>query len=152
MHRVHVAPFQQAVQPGWIHGRLGWRDTHVGVVGVVSTTSNATSSWSKRNRKLAERLIAEGRMQRAGLLQVESAREDGRWKRAYSGSADMVIPDDFIEELRKNSAAEQTFAELNRRNLFTIYHRTQTAKRPETRRKRIADVIAQLARGEAFRR
>ena len=107
-------------------------------------------NWSKRNCEHAERLIAEGRMQPPGMAHVQAARQDRRWEQAYSGSADMVIPEDFLEELRNNPAANQFFATLNRRNLYVIYHRIQTAKRLETRKKRIADMVAQLARGEAF--
>lgn len=62
----------------------------------------------------------------------------------------MVIPEDFLTELRKNPAAEQFYATLDRRNLYVIYHRLQTARRAETRKKRIADMVLQLARGAAF--
>ena len=114
------------------------------------TPRRARSNWSKRNREHAERLIAEGRMQPSGLAHVEAARQDGRWEKAYSGSSEMVIPDDFLEELRKNRPAQEFFETLDRGNLFVIYHRLQTARRLETRKKRIRDMLAQLARGEAF--
>ena len=89
-------------------------------------------------------------MQPSGLAHVEAARQDGRWEQAYSGSSEMVIPDDFLEALQKNPAAKEFFATLDRTNLFVIYHRLQTARRPETRQKRVADMLAQLARGKAF--
>jgi uncharacterized protein YdeI (YjbR/CyaY-like superfamily) len=89
-------------------------------------------------------------MQPSGLAHVEAARKDGRWDRAYAGSAEMVIPDDFLKELGKNRAAKKFFETLDRRNLFAIYWRLHTAKRPETRQKRIHDMIAKLARGEGF--
>lgn len=114
------------------------------------TPRRSKSNWSKRNREHAERLIAEGRMQPSGLAHVEAARQDGRWEQAYAGSAEMVIPDDFLAALEKNRAAKRFFATLDRRNLFAIYHRLHTAKRPETRAKRIAAMIADLARGKAF--
>lgn len=137
-----------AIAWGWIDGQRKSLDD----VSFLQrlTPRRARSSWSKKNREHAERLIAEGRMQPAGLGHVEAARQDGRWEQAYSGSADMVIPDDFLQELQKSPAANQFFATLNRRNLYVIYHRVQTAKRPETRSKRIAALVAQLARGEAF--
>jgi uncharacterized protein YdeI (YjbR/CyaY-like superfamily) len=133
----------------------GWIDGQKKSLDQVSflqrlTPRRARSNWSKRNREHAERLIVEGRMQPPGLVHVESARQDGRWEQAYSGSAEMVIPDDFLAELRKNPAAQRFFTALNRANLFSIYHRLHTAKRVETRKKRIADMVAQLARGEAF--
>jgi uncharacterized protein YdeI (YjbR/CyaY-like superfamily) len=133
----------------------GWIDGQKKSLDEVSflqrlTPRRARSSWSKRNREHAERLIAEGRMQPSGLAHVEAAREDGRWENAYAGSAEMVIPEDFLKELRKNPAAKKFYATLDRRNLFVIYHRLQTAKRPETRTKRIAAMLADLARGKAF--
>ena len=81
---------------------------------------------------------------------MAAAREDGRWDQAYSGSAEMVIPDEFLQELRKNPAAKRFFTTLNRSNLYVIYHRIQTAKRPETRARRILGMIEQLALGKAF--
>jgi uncharacterized protein YdeI (YjbR/CyaY-like superfamily) len=114
------------------------------------TPRRPSSSWSKRNCEHAERLITEGRMQPPGLAQVQAARQDGRWEQSYSGSASMVIPDDFLEDLRKNPAAERFFATLDRRNLYVIYHRLQAAKSLETRQKRITALLAQLERGEAF--
>ena len=108
------------------------------------------SNWSKKNCEHAERLIAEGRMQPSGLAHVEAARQDGRWERAYSGSSEMVIPADFLEALQKNPAARAFFETLDRRNLFAIYLRLQTAKRLETRTKRIATLIADLACGKAI--
>jgi uncharacterized protein YdeI (YjbR/CyaY-like superfamily) len=56
------------------------------------------------------------------LVHIEADRRDGRWDRAYAGSAEMVIPKDFFEGLRKNPDAERFFATLNRTNLYAIYH------------------------------
>ncbi|MBK7538166.1 MAG: YdeI/OmpD-associated family protein [Myxococcales bacterium] len=133
----------------------GWIDGQKGSLDDVSFLQRLTprrpqSSWSKRNREHAERLIAEGRMQPAGLALVEAARQSGRWDSAYSGSAEMVIPDDFLAALQRDPAASAFFETLDRRNLYVIYHRLQTAKRADTRGKRIAAIVARLARGEAF--
>lgn len=133
----------------------GWIDSQRKAFDDVSflqrlTPRRTKSNWSKKNCEHAERLIAEGRMQPAGLAHVEAAREDGRWEQAYAGSAAMVIPDDFLAALTTNPAAKRFYATLDRRNLFTIYHRLQTAKRTETRQKRIATMIAQLAAQKAF--
>ncbi len=133
---------------GWIDGQKKSLDESSFLQRL--TPRRAKSNWSKRNCEHAERLIAEGLMQPAGLAHVEAARADGRWGRAYSGSASMVIPEDFLEALEKSPAAKRFFATLNRANLFTIYHRLHSAKRAETRQKRIADMLARLARGEAF--
>lgn len=114
------------------------------------TPRKPKSNWSKKNREHAERLIAEGAMQPSGLVHVEAARLSGVWDKAYSGSAEMEIPDDFLKELGKNRAAKTFFDTLNRANLYAIYHRIQTAKRVETRTRRITNIIAQLAAGKAF--
>lgn len=112
------------------------------------TPRRAKSSWSKKNREHAERLIEEGLMQPPGLKLVEAARADGRWENAYSGSAAMIIPDDFLAALEKNPAAKRHFSTLKRTELFTIYLRLHAARRPETRLKRIAELIATLSRGD----
>lgn len=114
------------------------------------TPRRPKSVWSKKNCEHVERLIAEGRMQPSGLAHVESAKKDGRWDQAYAGSADMVIPDDFLKALKKSAAAKKTYATLNRANLYAIYHRLHTAKTPQTRASRIATMIDTLARGERF--
>jgi uncharacterized protein YdeI (YjbR/CyaY-like superfamily) len=133
---------------GWIDGQRKSLD-HLSFLQRL-TPRRPRSNWSKRNCEHAERLIAEGRMQPPGLAHVQAARQDGRWERAYCGSADMIIPNDFLEELRRTPAAEQFFLALDRRNLYVIYHRLQTAKRLETRKKRISNIVSQLASGETF--
>ncbi|AKT41452.1 YdeI/OmpD-associated family protein [Chondromyces crocatus] len=137
-----------AIAWGWIDGQRKSLDD----VSFLQrlTPRRAKSNWSKKNCEHAERLIAEGRMQPSGLAHVEAARQDGRWERAYAGSSEMVIPDDFLEALQKDPAASAFFATLDRRNLFAIYLRLQTAKRPETRQKRITTLIAELAGGKAI--
>ena len=137
-----------AIAWGWIDGKKKSFD-EVSFLQRL-TPRRPRSNWSKRNTELAERLIAEGRMQPSGLVHVEAARQDGRWEKAYSGSSGMVMPDDFLKLLQKVPAAEQFFNTLDRRNLYAIYHRLQTAKRAETREKRLTGIVAQLARGKAF--
>lgn len=137
-----------AITWGWIDGHKKSLDETAFLQRL--TPRRPRSNWSQKNCAHAERLIAEGLMQPAGLAHVEAARADGRWENAYAGSADMVIPDDFLAAVQKNVAAKKFFATLDRRNLFAIYHRLTTAKREATRTKRIADIVAQLARGEVF--
>lgn len=114
------------------------------------TPRRARSTWSKRNRELAEGLISEGRMQPAGLAQVEAARRDGRWENTYVGSSELVVPEDFLMVLGKSAAAKAFYATLNRQNLFAIYFRLHSAKKPETRARRIDAMVAQLAEGKRF--
>lgn len=113
------------------------------------TPRRARSNWSQKNVQHAERLIEQGHMQAPGLAQVEAARSDGRWATAYAGSATMVIPEDFLAALQQDPAAHAFYATLERQQLFTIYHRLHSAKRPETRQKRMAELLAKLARGES---
>jgi len=113
------------------------------------TPRRARSNWSQKNVQHAERLIAQGRMQPAGLVHVEAARSDGGWATAYAGSATMVMPEDFLAVLQQDPAAHAFYATLKRQSKFTIYHRLHSAKRAETREKRMAELLAKLARGES---
>lgn len=114
------------------------------------TPRRARSGWSQKNCRHAEKLIAEGRMQPAGLAQVEAAKADGRWDAAYAGQSSFEIPAEFLAELDKSAAAKSMFASLNRQNLFAIYHRLHSAKKPETKQRRMAQFIATLERGETI--
>jgi len=114
------------------------------------TPRRPKSVWSERNRKHVEDLLEKGLMMPAGLAQVDKAKADGRWDAAYAGQKDMVIPQDFLAELAKDPKAQAMYDTLNRQNLFTIYYRVTSAKKPETRAKRIAKLIDTLARGERF--
>lgn len=88
-------------------------------------------------------------MQAAGLAHGEAARSDGRWASAYAGSAAMVIPEDFLAALQQDLAAQAFYTTLKRQSQFTIYHRLHSAKRSDTRQKRMAELLAKLARGES---
>lgn len=112
------------------------------------TPRRARSNWSKINCEHVERLISEGRMQPSGLAHVEAARADGRWAAAYASSAAMVIPDDFLAALKKHRAAAKFYETLKRASLYVIYVRLHSAKRPETRARRMAMLIEKLSRSE----
>lgn len=135
--------------------RFGWIDGLKKPLDEISylqrlTPRKANSSWSAKNCSHATSLIAEGRMRPAGLAQVEAAKANGRWDAAYAGSSDMSIPQDFLDALDGVPPAKAFFATLDRRNLYSIYYRLQTAKKPETRAKRITQILAKLARSEPF--
>ena len=106
--------------------------------------------WSRINTRHAERLIAEGRMKPAGLAEVEAARRDGRWQRAYDSPSAASVPTDFLKALAKDKKAQSVFEGLSRANVYAIAYRLQTAKKPETREKRMRTILAMLARGESF--
>lgn len=131
----------------------GWIDGHGRSLDEVSylvrlTPRRRKSSWSRKNCAHAEDLIAAGRMQPPGMAHVTAARADGRWEQAYAGSASMVIPDDFMAALEKNPEAKRHFGMLDRHGLFAIYLGLQTARRPETRNRRLARFIDALAKGQ----
>ena len=133
----------------------GWIDGVARSVDAVSwvqrfTPRRSKSGWSQRNRDHALRLMASGRMQAPGLAQVEAAKADGRWDAAYAAK-DFQMPEDFLAALAGASAAAQAhFADLNRQNQFAIYYRLTTAKRAETRAKRVAAFVVMMERGERF--
>jgi uncharacterized protein YdeI (YjbR/CyaY-like superfamily) len=144
--------YKQAVEIalcfGWIDGQ-GKRHDDISRVQRF-TPRRARSVWSKINTERAERLIAEGRMRPAGLREVEAAKQDGRWQRAYDPPSKAEIPQDFLDELRKHKKAAAFFATLNKRNTYPIVYRLQTAKTPETRAKRMRAMIEMFERGEKF--
>jgi uncharacterized protein YdeI (YjbR/CyaY-like superfamily) len=133
---------------GWIDGQGKPHDDVSRLTRFTPRRKN--SSWSKRNTEHAERLIAEGRMKPAGLSEIERAKADGRWQRAYSPPSEASIPDDFMKALRKNKEALAFFKTLNKRNTYPITYRLETAKTPETRAKRITAMIEMFERGEKF--
>jgi len=110
----------------------------------------ARSGWSRINTRHAERLIKAGRMKAAGLKEIAAAKQDGRWQRAYDSPSAAAIPADFLKELARDQKAQAFFATLNKANLYAIAYRLQTAKKPETREKRLRAILAMLARGEKF--
>lgn len=137
-----------AIAWGWIDGQRKSLDDTSFLQRL--TPRRARSNWSQKNVQHAERLIAQGRMQAAGLAHVEAARSDGRWATAYAGSATMVMPEDFLAALQQDPAALAFYATLKRQQLFTIYYRLISVKRAETREKRMVEILAKLARGESL--
>ena len=111
------------------------------------TARRPRSVWSRRNREKAAQLIEAGRMRSAGLEQVELAKADGRWDAAYEGSASAAVPDDLRRALDRNPAAAEFFAALDRTNRYAVLWRIQTAKRPDTRARRIERLVQMLAEG-----
>jgi uncharacterized protein YdeI (YjbR/CyaY-like superfamily) len=108
------------------------------------------SIWSKVNTLHAERLIKEGRMKPAGFRQIEEARRDGRWGRAYSPQRTATVPRDFIRELNKNERAKAFFRTLNRTNTYAIIFRLENTKNKNRRKAKISTIIEMLANREKF--
>jgi len=112
------------------------------------TPRRAKSIWSKVNREKALALIEAGRMKPAGLDQVERAKQDGRWNAAYDSPSRAEVPEDLQAALDKNARARAFFTTLDRANRYAILFRIQTAKKAETRARRIKEFIDMLARHE----
>jgi uncharacterized protein YdeI (YjbR/CyaY-like superfamily) len=114
------------------------------------TPRRARSVWSKVNTQKAEALISSGRMRAAGLREVERARADGRWEAAYSGSRDMEVPGDLQEFLDANPQAARFWSSLSATNRYAFLWRLHTARRADTRAKRLAEYQRMLLAGETF--
>jgi uncharacterized protein YdeI (YjbR/CyaY-like superfamily) len=130
---------------GWIDGKAQRIDDDWFVQRF--TPRRQRSIWSKVNRQKAEALIAAGRMRPAGLAEIERAKADGRWEAAYDGMATADMPDDLASALEA-AGLTGLYAGLDSRNRYAILHRVQTAKKAETRARRIAKFVEMLAAGE----
>jgi uncharacterized protein YdeI (YjbR/CyaY-like superfamily) len=131
---------------GWIDGQKQRADEASWLQ--KFTPRGARSLWAKLNREKALVLIEAGAMQPAGLAEVDRAKQDGRWDIAYDPASRATVPDDLKAALAKNAPAAAFFVTLNARNRYAVLWRVQTAKKAETRQKRIARLVAMLARGE----
>ena len=139
---------EEALCHGWIDGQAGRRDE--ATFRQRFTPRRSRSVWSQRNVARAERLIGDGRMQPAGLREIERAKADGRWEAAYAGPASIDVPGDLERALRAEPKARAMFGRLTSQNRYAILYRLTTAKRPETRARRIDQFVAMLAREETI--
>ena len=130
---------------GWIDGQVKRFDEDFYLQRF--TPRRARSLWSKRNREHVARLLAEGRRQDAGLRVVERATADGRWEAAYDSPSNAEVPEDLQRALDADPKAAAFFATLSAQNRYAILHRLQTAKKAETRARRVAQYVAMLAEG-----
>jgi uncharacterized protein YdeI (YjbR/CyaY-like superfamily) len=131
----------------------GWIDSQAKSIDAEAyvqkfTPRRSKSMWSHINRGHVARLTKEKRMQAAGLAEVERAKQDGRWDAAYGSPKNIVMPADFKRALAKNSKAKAAYATLNKVNTYAILWRIHTAKKPETRARRIENFVKMLEKGE----
>ena len=112
------------------------------------TPRRRKSTWSRINVENVARLIAEGRMTEAGLAQVEAAKADGRWDRAYPGAREMALPDDLRAAIDADPAARETFARLTAQNRYALAFRLHNLRTEAGRRRKIAAFVEMLKRGE----
>jgi uncharacterized protein YdeI (YjbR/CyaY-like superfamily) len=142
----YAEALDEALCFGWIDGQkepndeASWQQRF--------TRRRAKSGWSKINTQHAERLVAAKRMKPAGISAVEAAKKDGRWQAAYDSPKTAAVPDDFLAALRKDKRALEFFESLNKANRYAIAYRLQTAKKPETRVKRLHLFVEMMKRGE----
>ncbi|KAF7552051.1 hypothetical protein G7Z17_g4599 [Cylindrodendrum hubeiense] len=109
------------------------------------TPRRKTSIWSKRNVSKVAALVESGRMRPPGQAEVDAAKADGRWERAYSGSSNAQVPPDFQAALDANKAAREFFESITRTQRYAFLFRLETAKRPDTRVRRIEQFVELLA-------
>jgi len=134
---------------------FGWIDSQIRTYDESSWVQKfgprkTTSGWSKLNTGHVARLTKAGKMKPAGLKEVQAAKRDGRWERAYDSPAAARPPADFLKALEKNKKAKAFFGALEKRNTYAIIYRLQTAKKPETRAARMRTILDMLAKGKKF--
>ena len=142
----YAEALESALCYGWIDGQKASFDDRYWLQ--KFTPRRPKSIWSRINCEKATALIAQGRMQPAGLRQVELAKADGRWEQAYGSQSKITSPPDFQSELDKNPQAQAFFSTLDSANRYAILFRIETAKRTETRTARIQKFIEMLSKGE----
>src|SRR6476469_9047540 len=131
---------------GWIDGQAKAVDETYSLQRF--TPRGKRSKWSKLNRDRVARLTKAGRMQPAGLAEVERAKAQGRWDSAYDSPANAKVPDDLAKALAKSAKARKFFDSLSSANRYSILYRLQQAKKPETRARRLEKFVDMLKRGE----
>jgi len=144
----YAEALEAALCYGWIDGQGKALDVDFSLQRF--TPRRKRSPWSQRNRDRVQALIDAGRMRPAGLAEIERAKEDGRWDAAYAPPSEAEVPDDLRAAIDASPDAAAFFATIDRQNRFAIIYRTTTAKKPETRARRIAQFVEMLARGETI--
>ncbi|MBU1589362.1 MAG: YdeI/OmpD-associated family protein [Actinobacteria bacterium] len=135
---------QVALCFGWIDGQRNGLDADYFLQ--AYSPRRARSLWSQVNRDYVEALIAEGRMRPAGQAEIDRAKADGRWEAAYR-QKDHPVPDDLLAALEANPAAAAMFEKLSSQNRFAVLFRIGNVKRAETRERKIAGYVDDLANG-----
>ncbi|MFA6157048.1 YdeI family protein [Mesorhizobium sp.] len=114
------------------------------------TPRGKKSIWSRINIANVARLVAEGRMTEHGLREVEAAKADGRWARAYGSGKEMKIPDDLQAAIDAEPAAKEMLGKLSAQNRFALAFRVHNMKTEAGRKKKIETFVAMLKRGETI--
>lgn len=133
---------EEALCFGWIDGQKKAYDEKSWLQ--KFTPRRSKSIWSERNKTRVAQLIEENRMQPSGLKEIETAKKDGRWDKAYDSPSQMEIPADFLSILKKDQQAYEFFITLNKANTYAIAWRLETAKKPATRQKRMQILLKMM--------
>jgi uncharacterized protein YdeI (YjbR/CyaY-like superfamily) len=144
----HSEALEAALCYGWIDGQTKSADENAWMQKFTPRTKK--SIWSKINRQKALALIEAGQMKLAGLEEIERAKKDGRWDAAYDSPRAATVPDDLQAALEGNSRAKAFFTTLSGQNRYAILFRIQTAKKADTRARRIQQFIEMLAKNETL--
>ncbi|MFS8064555.1 MAG: YdeI/OmpD-associated family protein [Luteimonas sp.] len=131
---------------GWIDGQLKKLDDISRVQRF--TPRRKKSVWSQRNTEHIERLTKEGRMKPSGIAEVERAKADGRWEKAYASPANTIAPNDFIKAIDANKKAKEFWETLNKTNRYAMIWQMNDAKKPETRERKINKFVKMLEQKE----
>jgi uncharacterized protein YdeI (YjbR/CyaY-like superfamily) len=149
---IATVTYQEALDVALCHGWIdGQKDAFDDTFWLQKfTPRGARSKWSKVNRAKALALIKSNRMKPAGHAAVAAAQQDGRWEQAYDAQSTASVPADLQCALDRNRKAASFFATLKSRNRYAILYRVQSAKKPETRARRIEQFVEMLARHETI--
>jgi uncharacterized protein YdeI (YjbR/CyaY-like superfamily) len=133
---------------GWITGQAR-RGTDKFVLWWVCPRRK-NSLWSEVNKSHVERLIKEGRMKPSGMREVEEAKKDGRWDKAYPPQRTATLPSDFMKKVSRNKRARAFLKTLNRANTYAIIFRLHNTRDRKKRLEKMDKIIKMLEDGKAF--
>ncbi|WP_454048706.1 YdeI/OmpD-associated family protein [Cellulomonas sp. Marseille-Q8402] len=142
----YAEALDEALCSGWIDGQK--RSGDALTFHQRFSPRRARSLWSQRNIEHVARLVADGRMRPRGAAEVERARTDRRWERAYAGSAAAETPEDLLRALDAAPGARARFEALNRQERYSVLHPLMTAATPQTRQRRLARAVERLSAPE----
>ena len=144
----YAEALDEALCYGWIDSQKKSYDAKSYIL--KFTPRRPKSIWSKVNIGHIARLTKIEKLQPSGKAQVEAAKKDGRWGQAYDSPKNMKVPEDFVIELKKHKKAYAFWGTLTKANVYAIAWRLQTAKKLETREKRMGLILEMLKKGQKF--
>jgi len=145
---VYAEALDEALCYGWIDGQARSFDAKSFLQRF--TPRRKSSVWSKRNQEHVARLIKLKKMKPTGFAAIELAKTNGQWDKAYHSPSKAVIPKDFLRELAKDQKAKKFFDTLTKANTYSIYYRLNSAKKLETRKRRMKAILDMLKKGQKF--